>query len=164
MTVVVCFNFGITGAVMVADSRLSYRGPSGQIHTVRDVCQKIFPPTNWSLMGIAGNLCLGNALGEAVFNRLKATSWAEDLWLDHDDDVSALLHAVRRSHADFGPGHQGCVEEGAAILITWIGLINFNKADGTPRASGDRYERRPSHRLAPSSGSASSNSLSATEA
>lgn len=53
MTIVVCFNVGLTGAVMVADSRLSY--PGGR---VRDVCQKIFPPTDRSLLGFAGDLCL----------------------------------------------------------------------------------------------------------
>lgn len=131
MTVVVCFNVGLTGAVMVADSRLSY--PGGR---VRDVCQKIFPPTDWSLLGFAGDLCLGNDLARSFFERLKVTDWAPSTWLDDDEEVRAFVTSVVKQHTKAAPGHEGCVTAGAGLILAWVSRIAFNRADGTL----ERYE------------------------
>ncbi len=116
---------------MVADSRLSY--PGGR---VRDVCQKIFPPTDWSLLGFAGDLCLGNDLARSLFERLKATDWAPTTWLDDDAEVRAFVAAIVRQHENAAPGHDGCIAAGAGVMLAWVSRWEFRKTDGT----FDHYE------------------------
>jgi hypothetical protein len=131
MTAVVCFNWGM-GAVFVADSRLSYDSPSGDIGAVRDVCQKVWVPTGWAALGFAGNLCLGNALAGTFFIALRDKAWTRDNLLTNDDEMRGLALEVVTSHPDrFGDGHVACVEDGAALLFAYVRLVAVNRQDGS---------------------------------
>lgn len=131
MTAIVCFNTSLAGAVFLADSRLSYPAPSGQIVSVRDVCQKLFIPNAWSVLGFAGDLCLGNDLAGAFFTELKEAKWTKDHWLGDDAAIKKLVTETIAAHPSLGSGHSTCDSRPAGILIAYVGLVRFNKEDGS---------------------------------
>jgi hypothetical protein len=136
VTAIVCFNWN-HGAVFIADSRLSYPGPSGQIVTVRDVCQKLWVPNGWSVLGFAGDLCLGNALAGAFFTTLKDKKWARNHLLTADDAMRELILSTLATHPDeLGDGHAQCLAKPAALLFAYVGLVANNDEHG----KFDHYE------------------------
>src|SRR5436190_7758828 len=125
------------GAVFLTDSRLSYPAPTGQVVTVRDVCQKLWVPNGWSTLGFAGDLCLGNALAGAFFTALKDKPWTRQNLLTDDAAMSELLETTLASHPiELGDEHARCLDQKAGLLFAYLGRIAFNKADG----SLDHYE------------------------
>jgi len=131
VTAIVCFNWNM-GAVFLADSRLSYTAPNGNIVTVRDVCQKLFVPNGWCTFGFAGNLCLANAVAAAFATKLNHQKWTRAHLLTNDEAMHDIAISSIATHPDdFGEGHVKCLEEGAALLFAYTSLVAHNRADGT---------------------------------
>ena len=118
MTIVVGVS-SIFDAVVVADCRLSYGMATGEMIR-RDVCQKLVVANGWSVVGLAGHLCLARHLLNGTVNRLRETPPEDPAWLKDDDLLTAFFAEGRRNHARFGPRHRACQDQKARLLIAWM--------------------------------------------
>lgn len=119
MTIVVAISR--TGdASVIADCRLSWPSPTGE--TIRrDVCQKLVVANGWSVVGIAGNLCMARHHLNGVVNRLRETEARAPDWLKDDDLLKDFIAQGCRNHARrWGAGHEVCAEQAATLIIAWM--------------------------------------------
>lgn len=134
MTVVLGVSSLVDGFV-VADCRLTYPLPGGG-RRVHDHCQKLAVANEWSVVGFAGNLCLGRYLLMGVLGWLRETDITNPGWLrDLRQARSYLLQGIPL-HPDVFPGHGQCTQERAAILIAWMDYSRMSAGgdwrDGPP--------------------------------
>lgn len=126
MTILVGVNTLFTGAVMLADTRLSNPGPQGQV-LLRDACQKMVTATPWSIVAVAGSLCPARYLLNGVVTRLRSypendDAWLRDgslTWLRDDGALREFILVGLQRHAA-KPGHLDCAYQGVGLMISWI--------------------------------------------
>jgi len=123
MTIVVNINT-LSEMLLLADTRLSGTGSTGQIVVRQDVCQKLFAPNQWCLVGFAGQLCMARHLLRGLLARLRATSIESPDWLRDDNEVLKFLRRGVQVHGKMriGPGtdHRQCQRAAVEILIAWV--------------------------------------------
>ncbi len=130
MTALVCLNW-IFGGVFLADARLSYAGTGGPGGTVRDICQKLWVPNGWCVLGFAGDLCLGNELAGTMYRELDGKRLTSQNVLTNGDELGDLIVRAVCSHPDtYGDEHAQCVAAGAALLIAHYTISTATSLDG----------------------------------
>ena len=126
MTILVGVNTVFTGAVMLADTRLSNRVGVNEV-LLRDACQKMVTATPWSLVAVAGSLCPARYLLNGVVTRLRSypddtDAWLHDdslTWLREDEALRAFIHEGLARHAAKA-GHADCPHQRVGLMVTWI--------------------------------------------
>ncbi len=123
MTIVVSVNT-LSEILLLADTRLSGASPNGQIVVQQDVCQKLFTPNEWCMMGFAGQLCMARHLLRGFLGRLRATPMESPEWLRNDDEVLAFLRQGVESHGKMriskSVDHRQCKQSAVELLIAWV--------------------------------------------
>jgi hypothetical protein len=123
MTIVVSVNT-LSEVLLLADTRLSGASSNGQVVVQQDVCQKLFAPNQWCMMGFAGQLCMARHLLRGFLGRLRATPKGSPDWLRNDHDVLAFLQQGVESHGKMRIGksadHQQCKRAVVELVIAWV--------------------------------------------
>ncbi len=125
MTVVVGVANYVDGMV-IADCQLTY--PDGRR---RDYCQKAAIANGWSIVAMAGNLCMMRWLADGVMRRLRETD-IEDLgWLRSDQELTRFIQQGVDLHAAAnGPGHARCADYCTELLIFWRDYERWSAVEG----------------------------------
>jgi hypothetical protein len=113
---------------MVADCRLSIVDHRGQLHAARDVCQKLIVANGWSLVGFAGDLCLGRDLLRCTVNRIRATPHTDARWLRSDDAILDFIQKSVRLHRREKADHRPCQRRRVDLMIGWLDYGQFPMA------------------------------------
>src|SRR4051794_13636221 len=102
--------FGVvtdTEICMMADCRLSSTAGK-RVVALRDVCQKLIVANGWSMVGFAGDLCLGRDLLRCVVNRIRATPPTDARWLRSDEAILDFIRKSVRLHVREVADHRPC--------------------------------------------------------
>ncbi len=87
---------------------------------MRDICQKLVPANGWSLVGFAGDLCLGRHLLNGIVTRLQNTEPNAANWLKDNQELKEFVREGTYFHAWQKADHIPCQSEGVALLIAWM--------------------------------------------
>lgn len=124
VTVVVGVATHVDGFI-VADCQVT--GPNGKR---RDYCQKVIVANAWSVVGIAGDLCLARHLVGGIVNRLRETDFDQQGWLREDREIARFVFEGILDHDNQHPDHVGCTDRGAELLVLWSDYKNWSDTTG----------------------------------
>jgi hypothetical protein len=85
----------------------------------RDYCQKLIVANAWSVIGMAGDICMARYLADGVLGRLRETEIEAQDWLREDREVARFILQGIHAHGPKNPGHERCADGRAELLIFW---------------------------------------------
>lgn len=124
MTVVVGVATYVDGFI-AADCQVTF--PNGRR---RDYCQKLIVANEWSVIGIAGNVCMAGYLADGVLGRLRETDIEHQDWLREDRQLAEFILRGVHAHGAKNPGHEQCADGQAELLILWRDYKNWSPVTG----------------------------------
>lgn len=123
MTIIVGVNT-LSETLLLAHTRLSAPDLHGRIAVRQDVCQKLFAPNGWCIVGFAGQLCMARHLLRGFLGRLRSTPMESPDWLRDDDEVLGFLKRGVKNHGTMRTGkgndHRLCRRSTVELLVAWI--------------------------------------------
>jgi hypothetical protein len=96
----------------------------------RDYCQKLIVANDWSVVGIAGDICLARHLADGVVRRLRETDIEYQDWLRDDRAMARFLRDGIDVHGQTSARHERCVSGRAEFLIMWRDYERWSPVDG----------------------------------
>jgi hypothetical protein len=96
----------------------------------RDYCQKLILANDWSVVGLAGNICMARYLADGVVRRLRETDIEHQDWLREDYQLAWFILQGIEAHGALNPGHKHCADGRTELLILWRDYQHWSATGG----------------------------------